>query len=238
MSLFAIGDLHLSFGEGIDKPMDVFGPSWKNYELRLKEAWLDLIRPEDTVIIPGDISWAMSLEEASADFEWIAALPGEKIIFKGNHDLWWSSHKKLNSIDPTLHFLQNESYDGKDFTVIGSRGWLCPGSRDFAESTDRKIYERELARLELSAADAEKKGILGDGRPVIGALHYPPTNEKKQSSGFTEFFSKYSARCVVYGHLHGDAAFMNGPSETIGGCRYYLCSLDKLQCIPKKILDI
>ena len=136
-----------------------------------------------------------------------------------------------------MHFLQNESYDGKDFVIVGSRGWICPGSRDFKESEDRKIYVREVLRLELSLEDAEKRGLL-DGRPVLGAMHYPPTNEKKQPSDFTKFFADAGASKVVYGHLHGDAAFSNGPSEFIGGCEYILCSLDKLNCIPKKILDI
>ena len=157
MSVFAIADLHLSFGEGVDKPMDVFGSSWVNYEARLKEAWLDLVRPEDTVIIPGDISWALRLSDALPDLRWIAALPGEKVLLRGNHDLWWSSMAKMRGIEPSLHFLQNDSYLGEGFLVLGSRGWLCPGGKDFTESEDGKIYGRELLRLELCRKDMQKK---------------------------------------------------------------------------------
>ncbi len=251
MSVFAIADLHLSFGEGIDKPMDVFGPSWSNYEARLREAWLDLVRPEDTVIIPGDISWALKLSDALTDLLWIAELPGVKLLLRGNHDLWWSSFNKMKDIHPSLHFIQNSSWLGDGFIVLGSRGWLCPGGKDFTEAEDRKIYERELLRLGLCRQDADARleaaGLPAlspltpqDGcadRPVvIGAMHYPPTNEKKQPSGFTDFFTSVGASYVVYGHLHGEPSFGNGPSGVIGGAEYRLCSVDRLGCVPFRIL--
>ncbi len=250
MSLFAVADTHLSFGLGVDKPMSVFGASWDNYEARLKEAWLDLVRPEDTVIVAGDISWGLKLSEALPDLLWLASLPGEKLILRGNHDLWWSSMAKMKDIHPTLHFIQNSSWLGDGFIVLGSRGWLCPGGRDFTEAEDRKIYERELLRLELCRKDAdarlEEAGLPplaplsednGSGRPVVvGAMHFPPTNEKKQPSGFTDFFTSVGASHVVYGHLHGEPAFYNGPYGLIGGAEYRLCSLDRLDCVPAKIL--
>ena len=137
MSLFAVADTHLSFGLGVDKPMSVFGASWDNYEARLKEAWLGLVRPEDTVIVAGDISWGLKLSEALPDLLWLASLPGEKLILRGNHDLWWSSMAKMKDIHPTLHFIQNSSWLGDGFIVLGSRGWLCPGGRDFTEAEER-----------------------------------------------------------------------------------------------------
>ena len=245
MSVFAIADLHLGFAEGVNKPMDVFGPSWVNYEARLKEAWLDLVRPEDTVIIPGDISWGLKLSEAIPDLLWIDALPGEKLLLRGNHDLWWSSLAKMKDIAPTLHFIQNSSWLGDGFIVLGSRGWLCPGAKDFTEAEDLKIYERELLRLELCRTDANSRLAAGGLAPlpeaakqlcVIGATHYPPTNEKKQESGFTDFFTSVGASIVVYGHLHGEPAFYNGPYGSIGGAEYRLCSLDRLNCVPMQLL--
>ena len=237
MRIFAIADLHLSFGENVNKPMDVFGPAWDHYEKRLEESWRDMVAPGDLVLIPGDISWAMHLADALPDLAWIDALPGKKILLRGNHDLWWSSLRKMREAAPGFTFLQNDAYIGEGFAVIGSRGWLCPGDRHFG-TDDQKIYERELLRLGMSAAAAKK---AQEESPVpldiIGAMHYPPTNERKQPSGFTDIFREAGAKIVVYGHLHGEQAFSGGPQGLLDGTAYILCSLDKLGAVPRLIYE-
>ena len=241
MKIFAIGDLHLSMAKGVDKPMDVFGDVWNNHTERLEAAWRELVAPEDTVIIPGDISWALYLEDAKADLAWIDSLPGTKLLLRGNHDPWWSSMAKMRNLFPSIHFIQNDAYSGEGFVVFGSRGWVCPGDKLWHEDDDRRIYERELIRLRMAAEEAKKliDQERAEGREpfVIGAMHYPPTNDKKQRSGFTEIFEDAGAHIVVYGHLHGQFVFPNGPSGYMGGIEYRNCSLDRLDCVPSQILN-
>ena len=134
MKLFAIGDLHLSFDERIEKPMDIFGSRWKNHYVKLEEHWRELVSEDDTVIIPGDISWGLRLDEALADLEWVNNLPGKKILTKGNHDLWWMGVGKLNRLHDDMFFLQNTSVEtSPGVYVCGSRGWICPGTEGFGE---------------------------------------------------------------------------------------------------------
>ncbi len=157
MKIYGIGDLHLSFSENIDKPMNVFGESWANHDVRLRQAWIELVGAEDIVLIPGDISWAMRLEDAIADFDWIHELPGTKIISKGNHDLWWGKITYLNTLYDDIVFLQNDCYEvpGTDIVIVASRGWAYPGSDEYTEH-DEKIYARELGRLRLGLEQARK----------------------------------------------------------------------------------
>ncbi len=232
MSIYAIADLHLSFDERIRKPMDIFGGHWVNHAERLQEEWLARISDGDTVLIPGDISWGLRLDEAMADLEWIHRLPGHKVISKGNHDLWWTSISKLNALYEDITFLQNECYivPGTRIAVCATRGWICPGTRGFDEH-DQKIYDRELLRLQFSLEDAKASGA----EKVIAALHYPPTNDKIQPSGFTDMLSSYGVSECVYGHLHGQDTFRNGFQGILGGVRYRLISLDYVKCIPQKI---
>lgn len=233
MSIFAIGDLHLSFDERIQKPMDIFGPRWKDHSDRVREEWLAAVTEEDTVLIPGDISWGLRLDEAMADLNWIHELPGHKIISKGNHDLWWTSISKLNRLFDDITFLQNQSVPvpGSGATICGTRGWICPGTNGFDEH-DQKIYDRELLRLRFSLEDAVKNGA----ETIIAALHYPPTNDKMQPSGFTGLLSEFGVKECVYGHLHGQDVFRHGFQGTLNGVRYRLVSLDYVQCVPQKIL--
>ena len=130
MSIYAIADLHLSFGPDIDKPMDVFGPRWINHEERIRDNWLHKIAADDTVIIPGDISWGLKMESAKADLDWIHQLPGKKIMLKGNHDLWWTGITKLNQMYEDIYFLQNEAVTVEGFCICGSRGWITPDHED------------------------------------------------------------------------------------------------------------
>lgn len=244
MNIFAIGDTHLSFGDHIDKPMDVFGPQWVNYEERLAENWKKVVEPDDLVLIPGDISWAMKLPDALADLAWLDALPGKKLLIRGNHDLWWSSMAKMRGLYPTIEFLQNSAYvDCRNaFGVIGSRGWICPSDSDFT-ADDKKIYDRELMRLEMSLADYKKKRAEGTAalaasgespidKPfmLIAMTHFPPTDPSKVPTGFTELFKNAGVERAVYGHLHSEKAFDNGPKGLFEGVEYSLVSLDSLNC--------
>lgn len=232
MSIYAIADLHLSFDERIDKPMDIFGSQWENHAERLKENWIKTVTDEDIVIIPGDISWALVKDEAYKDIEWIHNLPGKKVITKGNHDLWWTGITKLNKLYDDVYFLQNTIYEAEGVAICGSRGWLCPGYDGFTEQ-DEKIYRRELLRLEASLEMAKKAGF----EEIIGVLHYPPTNDKFQKSGFTELFEKYGVKTVIYGHLHGKDSYKHGLQANYNGVNYSLVSLDYLDACPKLIRE-
>lgn len=230
MSIFAIGDLHLSMDPTIDKPMDIYGGAWVNHVENLKNNWLKNITDDDTVIIAGDTSWAMKLDEAMADLQWISNLPGKKVFIKGNHDMWWTGIGRLNNLYDNMYFIQNHMYKVGNTAICGTRGWVCPGSEGF-ELSDEKIYKRELLRLEASLKEAKNEDI----KNIIGVLHYPPTNDKKQMSGFTELFEKYGVKKVVYGHLHGNDAKKNKAAVNYNGVSYKLVSLDGLEGCPIKI---
>ncbi len=229
MRIFALGDPHLSLST--DKPMDIFGPNWDDHAARLQAAWRAAVRPEDAVLLPGDISWAMSLDEAKADLEFLAALPGTKVLLRGNHDYWWNSISKVRAALPDgMHAVQNDSLVLGGVAVLGTRGWVCPGSALFDPAADQKLYERELIRLELSLKSAPA------GLPKLCMLHYPPFNERRQQSGFTELLEAYGVERAVYGHLHGKAC-RNAFEGLRNGVEYTLCSADHLEFTPKLILE-
>lgn len=230
MALYAIGDLHLSFST--DKPMDIFGENWVDYEAKVRDNWLNKIKEDDWIIIPGDISWALRLEEAEADLKWIGELPGHKILMKGNHDYWWTSVGKMSTRFPDLHFLHNNFFAIDDVAVCGTRGWICPGEGVFSDE-DRKVYNRELIRLELSLSAAYKAGY----RRFIVAMHYPPTNDRKEKSGFVEIIEKYGVETVLYGHLHTKASFDSGLKGEVEGVRYMLTSSDYLDFDPVMVME-
>lgn len=235
VKIFAIGDPHLSFDENIDKPMDKFGPGWENHTERLRENWEKLVTDDDLVLIPGDISWGIRIEEAMADFEWIHALPGTKIISKGNHDLWWSRIQYLNSLYDDIIFLQNDCHviEGEKIVVAASRGWPYPGSDEYTEH-DEKIYARELLRMKMGL-DASK-AAAPDSR-IIACLHYPPAGPSGKATEFTELLEEYGVWKCVYGHLHGMPAFSTGIKGIHRGVDYMLVSFDYLGGIPKLIYD-
>ncbi len=245
MALFAIADLHLSFSS--DKPMDVFGGKWINYEERVKQNWLNVVKEDDTVLIAGDISWAMKWEQAKIDLSWIANLPARKILLRGNHDYWWTSLKKMQEFNKYMNFLQNNYYvytkaldefeqDGKlmvnSWAICGTRGWICPNKYKF-EANDKKIYERELIRLQLSLDKAKDNGY----EKIIVMTHYPPTNSDFEDSGFTDIYEQYGVSKVVYGHLHTETGFLQGFEGERNGVQYQLLSGDYVDFIPQKILD-
>ena len=231
MSLYAIGDLHLAKDPSIQKPMDVFGAAWENHESKLEEYWRTLVKEEDTVIVAGDISWALKMDEALADLAFLHSLPGTKVCIKGNHDLWWHGITKMNEMYQDIVFLQGMTYETPTCFICGSRGWVCPGSDDFSLQ-DEKIYKRELLRVRASLEAAKGQNT---GKDIIGVLHYPPTNDKHQPSGFTQLFEEYGVREVVYGHLHGEEVFKNGLQGNLNGIIYRLVSLDKLDATPLRI---
>lgn len=228
MALYAISDLHLAFTT--DKPMDIFGAKWLKHDEKIKENWIKKITDEDTVLIAGDISWSMRSDESKVDLDWIDALPGKKIISKGNHDYWWGGISKLNRMYENTKFLQNNFYTYDDYAICGSRGWILEGSDRFTEK-DKKIFDREIIRLRLSLDKAKEAGYEN----IIVMIHYPPMNEKRENSAFIDLFKEYGVKKVIYGHLHGPslANVLNGEHE---GIEYLMTSCDFLNFDPKRIL--
>lgn len=223
MKLFAIADLHLPGGD--DKPMDVFGPQWDGHFERISRDWRQRVGPEDLVLIPGDISWAMQLDHALPDLRAIGALPGRKLLIKGNHDYWWSSLTRVQEALPAgMKALQHSAVDAGDWVVCGTRGWMFPSGETPLSPEDDRVYRRELLRLEMALAEAERTAA---GRPVIVMLHYPPLYDTQRDTAFTEMLTAHGAHTVVYGHLHG-AGIRAGYSGMHRGVRYALTSCDSL----------
>ena len=230
--IFAIGDLHLSLSVE-NKAMDVFGPGWANHVARLKEGWQDTVGEEDLVLVPGDISWGLRLEEALADLEFIHGLKGTKVLLRGNHDYWWTGYSKGKSVlPPSVKAVQNDAILWNGVIVGGTRGWNTPLSPDFSESKDRKIFEREKLRLGLSLQAMDAK----DGRLRVVMLHYPPFNEKGEPTDFADLIRGHGVDHAVYGHLHGRSCqgSFEGDYE---GTTYHLVSADHLQFVPRLIAE-
>ena len=234
MSLYAIADLHLSFAETVDKPMDKFGPEWEHHAERLASAWSSIVSNEDTVVIPGDISWGLSLEEAIPDLAFIDALPGRKLLLRGNHDFWWSSMRKMKGLFSSIDFIQNDAKEVEDLVVCGSRGWYFPGNppKEMSAEESDKIYRRELLRMEMSLKAAEP---LREGKRLVVAMHFPPIDSYHEHSEFIELFEQYSVDTVVHGHLHGKR-IIEAREGIIGGIEYRLVSFDKLDGKPVKVI--
>lgn len=229
MALYALSDLHLSFTD--EKPMGIFGSVWADHDKKIETNWRAKVREEDTVLLGGDLSWSMGLEQARKELDFIDSLPGRKIAIKGNHDYWWSSIKKLNSLYDRFHFIQNNYFLWNDTAICGSRGWVCEGSEKFTPE-DAGIYRREGIRLENSLAAAVSAGHTD----IIAMIHYPPVNEYGHDSVFTEIFEKYKVRKVIYGHLHG-AALKNVFQGVRNGVEYIMTSGDYLNFDPLLIED-
>ena len=203
MAIYVIGDLHLSFGT--DKPMDIFG--WENHSEKIKNNWIECVKSEDTVVIPGDFSWGMSLEETYKDFEFLSLLPGTKIISKGNHDYWWNTVTKMNKFIKennfgNIFFMQNNAYCIDNKILVGTRGWAT-NTKNSLE--DYKILKRENDRLKLSI----KYGIdnFGEDKEIIAFLHYPPFYKETVSEeiDFIHTLREFNIKKCYYGHLHGES---------------------------------
>lgn len=234
MKVFAIGDLHLSGGQ--DKPMDVFGERWANHAERIFSSWRELVSQEDCVLLPGDFCWAMQLDDAMLSVNEVAALPGTKILTRGNHDYWWSSPTKMRDRFPScVKLIQNDALDMGRFIVCGTRGWNLPGSADFTEK-DAKIYQRELMRLEMSLNAAMRLKAQEDraDKPITVMLHYPPLLENGADTGFTEVLERFPVKNAVYGHLHAQSCRLAFEGER-NGINYRLCSADHIDFAPKLI---
>ena len=202
MSIYTIGDLHLSFRE--NKPMDIFGENWANHEQKIKEDWLKKVKEEDLVVLPGDFSWATYLKDTDLDFEYINNLPGKKLLLKGNHDYWWTTLNKLRTFVEeekfsNIDFIYNNAYEFENKIIVGTRGW------SFGESEeDKKIAKREAMRLELSINEGKK--LYGEEKEIIAFMHYPPIINshiaKNEPSDYVRVMQKYGIKKCFYGHLH------------------------------------
>ena len=231
MNLFAIGDLHLPGGD--DKPMDVFGDHWEGHFERIAQDWRKRVAPEDVVLIPGDISWAMQLAHAIPDLRAIGGLPGRKILLKGNHDYWWSSLTQVKAALPEgMDVIQHSAIDLGQAVVCGSRGWVIPTQETSLSPEDEKLYRRELMRMEMALQLADK--LRGD-RPVVVMMHYPPLYGMERDTAFAELFERFRVHTVVYGHLHG-AGIRAGFNGEHLGVQYRLVSCDSLGFQLEKIV--
>lgn len=227
LSIFAIGDTHLSFGT--DKPMDIFG-GWQDYVGRLEKNWRAIVNEDDTVVIPGDISWAMGIEQAEKDFAFIHSLPGKKIILKGNHDYWWTTKKKMDTFltekgFDSISILHNNAFRVGDFVICGSRGWFY----DAQTGHDEKVILREAARLERSIEQAEQ--LEGE---IIAFLHYPPVMASQKCDEIFEVLKKHKIKRCFYGHLHGESNLYAVTGE-VEGVHFSLVSADFLEFCPRII---
>ena len=228
MALYAIGDLHLCLGE--PKPMDIFGGNWIGYMDKLLEG-MSVLQPEDTLVLLGDLSWALALETAFRDFEWIDRIPGRKIILKGNHDYWWSTVAKFNQFCQKHGFsnqfiLNNNHYDYDDWAICGTRGWFFEEERSGVH--DEKVFRRELIRLEASLKSA------GDKNKMV-FLHYPPRYKGYECTEILELLEKYQVRQCFYGHLHG-ASHKLAIQGIWNGVDYHLVSADFINFQPMRII--
>ena len=227
MALYAIGDLHLCLGAA--KPMDVFGGNWVGYMDKLTEGFSE-ITPDDTTVLLGDLSWALGLDQAKEDFAWINAIPGKKIILKGNHDYWWSTASKFQQFCvrndfSDMHILNNNHYVYDDWAICGTRGWFYEEQR--CGEHDEKVFKRELLRLEASLKEA------GERRKLV-FLHYPPKYKGYECEEILALFDQYQVSRCYYGHLHGPShgLAMEGLWD---GVEYKLVSSDYLNFKPFKV---
>lgn len=225
LSIYAISDLHLSFKN--KKPMDIFGDIWKEHENKIKEDWIEKVKEEDLVLLPGDFSWATYLEDTYLDFEYLKKLPGKKLLLKGNHDYWWgtvTSMRKFlkdNNFD-NIDFIYNNSYMFEDYIIVGTRGWSI-----LEDGNMEKMLKREVARLELSFKDGIEK--YGEDKQFIVCMHYPPSKE------FLQVIKKYNVKVCLYGHLHG-AQQLDVKEGIVDGVNLKMVSSDYLKFKIKKIV--
>lgn len=230
MSLYTIADLHLCFSDPA-KTMSIFA-GWENYQERIEENWRNTVSDEDTVVIAGDVSWGMSLQQAAADFRFINELPGKKIIIKGNHDYWWVTMKKMEDFFAaegfdTIKILHNNHYAYENYAVCGTRGWVnMPG-----ETQGEKVLRREVQRLETSIRSAVSAGL----EPLV-FMHYPPIFAANFNYDILEILYRYNIKECYYGHIHGRSAHELCVKNTYDDINFHLISGDYIQFKPEKVL--
>ena len=241
MSLYTIADLHLSTFDKTNKSMEVFGKSWADYMLRIENNWRHLVEENDIVIIPGDVSWALSLEESESDMKFLDSLPGKKIIGKGNHDFWWSTMKKheaffeKNGIK-TISFLFNNAHEFDECIVAGTRGWY--NDEDAANAPDNadfeKLTNRENLRLKTSLEAAKKMQEFSPHKEIVVFMHFPPFWNGKTSDGLISLLKDYGIKRVYFGHIHGN--YTVPPCFSYEGIEMHIISADYLKFVPKKVI--
>jgi len=247
MTIYAISDLHLSFNT--NKPMNIFGDHWENYEQRILDDWNSKLDEHDIGVIAGDISWAMKMSETNLDFEYLKKLNGQKVIIRGNHDYWWKSITKIREeLGPNIHVLQNDAIrlefpsrgvphsdgvcDDGGIVLAGTRGWKVPERKQPQKPDDKKIYEREILRFELALKDAKTK--MHDEDKLVAVIHYPPFNATHDDSPFTKLCDKFEVDACIYGHLHGNPGRV-ALEVTKNKTKYYLTSCD---IVGHKVVEI
>lgn len=227
MSIFVIGDLHLSFNN--PKPMDIFGDNWSGHEEKIRSNWIENVSEDDLVILPGDFSWETYLEDTKLDFDYLNNLPGKKLLLKGNHDYWWTTVTSMRAFlkennYTNIDFLYNNSYEFEDKIICGTRGWSI-----IDEDADKKLINRELIRLELSLQEGINK--YGTDKEIIVFMHYPPITKAKivseKEAEFVQLMKKYNVKRCFYGHLHG-ASIADAIEDEVEGIEFKLVSADGL----------
>ena len=223
MSIYAISDLHLSFGD--NKPMDIFGINWEKHTEKIKENWIKIVKKNDLVLLPGDFSWAMYLKDTYKDFEYLSNLPGKKLLLKGNHDYWWTTLKKMreylaeNKFE-NIDFIYNNSYLFENKIIVGTRGW-----QDGKTVEDKRIIKRENLRLGLSLKDGIEK--YGENKEIIVCMHYSPFNSYEElEMNYIKTMKKYNVTNCIYGHLHGETAQKEAKEGKINDINFKLVSCD------------
>lgn len=223
MAIYVIADLHLSFSQ--DKPMSIFGENWEGHSEKIKNNWISKVKPEDTVVLPGDFSWAMYLQDTYKDFEYLNSLPGKKLLLKGNHDYWWTTvtnmrnfleENKFKNID----FIYNNSYLVENKILTGTRGWNLLDTENSS-----KMIKRESIRLQLAIEDGIKK--YGDDKEIIAFMHYPPISNTNKKSEFLKILKQYDIKRCYYGHLHGKS-HQDAVEGIVDGIEFKLISADYL----------
>lgn len=239
MSIFTIADLHLS-SDG-SKSMEIFGPRWRDYQYKIEKNWRAIVNPEDTVIIPGDISWALKLEDSLSDFLFLESLPGTKLIGKGNHDFWWSTMAKLNAFFEennirSIRFLYNNAYRLDDCIVCGTRGWFVEeNQQNTVGNTDyMRIVNREVIRLRLSLDEAKKLcDAAEEPLPILVFLHFPPVWNEFVCKEIVETLKEYGIRSCYFGHIHG--AYYAPRTREYDGIEFTICAADYLNFAPMPV---
>lgn len=229
-TLYAIADLHLSLSG--DKPMDVFGDAWVGHADRMARAWDEIVDPGDTVLLPGDLSWARTLDEAGDDLAWIGARPGSKLLLRGNHDSWWKSLGKVRAALPDgCEALQNDAREIDGRVIVGARGWTAPDDPTAAPG-DERIFARELDRLRMSIADADRR--FGRSAPRVAMVHYPPWIIDRPPTDVVGILRDGGVGTCVYGHLHGEDHRL-GLTGRHDGIEYILVASDAVAFRPIRI---